>query len=172
MNFLILTMENLQSFSFSTSIFIGVLSGLLTAILIFALSKFIKKVLIPWYQNVVFRGLDVSGNWISEFSFNNQVISEQVLELEQKGHWLNGQMSSTYKLRNPNITVSFSIEGEIFDNYVFLRYKPTNKKHLGGGSVMLKIVEGGAIMEGGLVAIDRFSSNIIVSQNSKWKREI
>lgn len=156
--------------SITESIFVGVFSGVLTTIIIFLFSKFIKSIAIPWYQNAVFKGLDVSGNWNNEFNFNGDVLAEQTLELEQKGHLLTGQMSSTYKKKKPSVTVSFKIEGEIFDNYIFLRYKPTDKKHLGGGSIMLKIVEGGSKLEGGLVAIDRFTSDIMVSKNSDWSR--
>ena len=71
------------------SIFIGVISGVLTAGLIWFIHFIIKKFLIPWYQNITYRGLDISGEWQYEMKHDNGT-DIVTMNLRQKGHNISG----------------------------------------------------------------------------------
>lgn len=86
--------------------------------------------------------------------------------MTQKGHKLTGSLTSkNYIPSKGENTATFTITGEIFDNYVDIEYQVDNKKFIGRGSILLRVKEGGAKLEGCLVAIDRFSSEIMTSTN-------
>ena len=105
------------------TIFIGVLSGVMTTALIWITLKLFDKVVIPWYQQSVYRGIDISGEWSSNKEYLGKVMVDQTIQITQKGHRINGTLISRNKIPSKGEdTTSFSIEGEIFDNYVDLEY--------------------------------------------------
>jgi hypothetical protein len=155
------------------TIFIGVLSGVMTSGLIWTAVKIFNKIIIPWYQQSIYRGIDISGEWTSKKEYLGKVMVDQTIQISQKGHRISGSLISRNKIPSKGEdTTSFFIEGEIFDNYVDIEYKTTDKKFIGRGSFLLKVKEGGEKLAGGLVAIDRFSTDIMTSQEIEWKRKI
>jgi len=155
------------------SIFIGVLSGVISATLIWITINLFSKVFIPWYQQSVYRGIDISGEWTSTKEYLGRVIVNQTIQVFQKGHLISGVLVSRNKIPSKGEdTTSFSIEGEVFDNYVDIEYKAADNKFIGRGSFLLKVKEGGDKLAGGLVAIDRFSSEVMISEEIEWKRKV
>lgn len=157
----------------SLTIFIGVFSGILTSVLIWLAIQIFKKILIPWYQQSIYRGIDISGDWTSRQEFSGGVISNQTLEVNQKGHFIKGTLishNSVPKQQEEDVKY-FTLYGEIFDNYVDIEYKNRDRKNIGRGSLLLKVKNGGDTLEGALVAIDRFSTEIMASTNIKWIRK-
>jgi hypothetical protein len=154
------------------TIFIGVFSGIITSIFIWISVQIFKKLIIPWYQQTIYRGIDVSGEWTSTQEYSGKVLAEQTIILKQKGHKITGTLISRNDIPSKGQdTTSFILNGEIFDNYVDLEYQIKDKKLLGRGSQLLKVKDGGQKLEGGLVAIDRFSTEVMVSKNVEWKRK-
>lgn len=45
------------------NIIIGVISGILTTVIIYFIVTFFKKVFLPWYLGLTYRGIDVNGKW-------------------------------------------------------------------------------------------------------------
>ena len=155
------------------SIFIGVLSGILTSIIIWLIVRTFRKIIIPWYQENIYRGIDISGEWKSHQEYAGKVKVDQIIQIKQKGHRIKGTLVSRNHMPSQGEDVSsFIISGEIFDNYVDIEYKVENKKLIGRGSHLLRVVDGGKNMKGGLVAIDRLSGGIITTDSVIWKREI
>lgn len=154
------------------TIFIGVFTGILTTILIWLFINLFRNVFIPWYQQTIYRGIDISGNWTSKHEYLGNVVVEQLITLKQKGHTIKGSLISRNKIpsKGEDIT-SFKISGEIFDNYVDIEYKAEDKKYLGRGSLLLKVKGGGIKLIGGLVAIDRFSTEVMTTNNLEWVRK-
>ncbi len=158
--------------SIQFSILTGVFSGILTSTIIWVFMKLIYKVFIPWYQNSIYRGINISGQWTSKLSFGGGVKVEQFIELKQKGHKIVGLVTSRNYIPNREDETSIlSVKGEIFDNYVDIEYRIDDRRFIGRGSILLKVIEGGSRLEGSLLAIDRFSSEIMTSDNVIWNRK-
>lgn len=154
------------------TITIGVFSGIITSATIWFSIQIFKKIIVPWYQQSIYRGIDISGDWVSSQNYAGGVSVEQIIQIKQKGHRLSGTLISQNKI--PNIgedTTAFTLDGEIFDNYVDIEYQINDNKSIGRGSQLLKVKEGGVKLEGGLIAIDRISSEIMTSENIQWKRK-
>lgn len=154
------------------NIIIGIVTGIFTSLLIWVSIQVFKNILIPWYQKTIYRGIDISGEWIGKHEFLGNVVVEQNLEINQNGHIISGTLISRNKVPSKEEdTTSFGITGEIFDNYVDIEYKINDKKYIGRGSLLLRVKEGGSKLVGGLVAIDRFTTDIITSDNVSWERK-
>lgn len=155
------------------TIFMGVLSGVFTAALIWVAMSLFNKIVIPWYQQRVYRGIDISGEWTSNKEYLGKIKVDQSIQISQKGHRIKGVLISRNKIPNRgNDTTSFSIDGEVFNNYVYIVYKTTDKRYIGRGSFLLKVKEGGDKLWGGLIAIDRFSAKVMTSEDIEWKRKV
>lgn len=154
------------------TIFIGVFSGIITSGLIWVSIQIYNKIIVPWYQQSIYRGIDISGEWISSQSHVGGVSIEQVIQIKQKGHRLSGTLISQNNIPSLGQEItSFKLDGEIFDNYVDIEYQINDKKLIGRGSQLLKVKEGGVKLEGGLIAIDRISTEIMTSNNIEWVRK-
>lgn len=154
------------------SIFIGVFTGVVASILIWIVVKTFNKIIVPWYQNSIYRGINLSGNWIATHNFPGEVNVEQEIILQEKGHKITGSLvSQNYVKQKLKTTTSYSLVGEIFDNYIDVEYKNKDKRLMGRGSQLLKVKDGGKSLEGGLVVIDVYSTEVIVSGSIKWKRK-
>lgn len=153
------------------NIFIGVFSGILTSIVIWGAVQFFKNLFIPWYQQSIYRGIDISGEWISNSEFSGGVVVEQTIQVKQSGHKIHGTIISKSRVPSKGESIGyFNFVGEIFDNYVDIEYTIRDKKYVSRGSILLKVRDGGDNLAGGLVAIDRQTSDIMVSLNIIWKR--
>ena len=47
----------------SQTIAFGVVSGLISGYAIFLLAALFKRVVLPWYRSVIYKGLNISGTW-------------------------------------------------------------------------------------------------------------
>lgn len=155
-----------------TTIFIGVFSGVVASVIIWVAIGVFKSILIPWYQQIVYRGINISGDWVSEQRYSGNICVRQSINITQRGHKITGSLISQNSIPGKGIDVTFfNLVGEMFDNYVDIEYKINDKRFIGRGVLLLKVKFGGTNLEGGLVAIDRFTSEIISIGDVIWKRE-
>ena len=104
--------------------------------------------------------------WSSDNTISGGVRCKLTIELKQKGHKIKGTLTSLNSIPNEVEQLNtFLIAGDAFDNYVDLEYRSDNKKTIGRGSLLFKIKDGGSKLEGSLVAIDRYTMNIMSSNN-------
>jgi len=59
--------------SITDSIFIVVISDILTNALLFIVVPIFKKFVIPWYQSLIYRGTDINDNWITNHPAADQI---------------------------------------------------------------------------------------------------
>ena len=48
------------------NVFWGVIAGIITSALLFLAGLFVAKILLPWYQNLVYQGVDLRGLWVED----------------------------------------------------------------------------------------------------------
>jgi hypothetical protein len=153
-----------------TNIFIGVFAGIITSLLIWIIIVIIRRLVIPWYQQFVYRGIDLSGEWKSKHEYGRGTKVDQMIGIEQKGHKISGTIISYNCVDKKEYTSHYTITGEIFDNYVDLEYKIKDKKFIGRGSMLLKVIEGGEKLKGGLIAVERYNHTIVTFNDIVWER--
>ncbi|WP_213864582.1 hypothetical protein [Vibrio crassostreae] len=124
---------------FQTILF-GVLSGVITALLIFCASLTIKRIIIPWYQRLVYRGVDISGEWNGRLQHLENVYFEVSLELQQSAHNINGTYTSI-KYRDGEYvdTSTMKVSGEVWEGFLTLQCRTVSNKRLSFGAILLKV---------------------------------
>ena len=75
------------------SLLLGIASSLIATLLFIAISETIRRVLIPWYADMIYRGVRVDGDWTIEHEQNEEEKDvSQSLVLKQSGDKVSGEM--------------------------------------------------------------------------------
>jgi len=106
-----------------STILLGVVSGLISGYAIYFLAAVFRRVVVPWYTEFIYGGIDIAGTWVLESdSYDRRTIT---LELKQKAAELTGL--STHVLRESRTDVSdgerirtYCISGNLNDRFVIL----------------------------------------------------
>lgn len=133
------------------NIFFGVLSGVLTSALIFLVRKIYLRVFLPWYEDRLYKGVQLDGKWEGEtndFKF--------LFELVQNGYRIKGLFGVEVKSSKPEDQYEnlYKIKGHISDNYVVLEYWTMSRKRTGLGSFLLRVQDGGKKLMGSVVFVE------------------
>ncbi len=153
---------------------LGVISGILTAIVIRALYLYLTKVLIPWFESLVYKGIDVSGNWKSTVQLSPPGFKAELrIMLNQKGYNLKGDMIVTYFTPdgNSNRTRRLNCEGFLADHYLSISYHSAARNIISLGTYLLKVVRGGEQLKGGMLSLDGITTDVQSYKDITWERE-
>lgn len=136
------------------AIFLGVISGVITTLILSLVVLFFKKIFTPWYEERVYKGIDVSGAWKTCKKEGNWELYI-FINLNQKGHNIEGTFQAKTSWFNPTreYTNHYQIQGEIVDNHLLINYKALPKDRTGLGSFLLRVSQGGKKLRGGAVYI-------------------
>ena len=135
--------------SIGSNIAIGVTSGVIAATLIQGVVAFFRAVIIPYFREVTYRGIDVSGEWhLKDYSLAQQL----KLSLEQKQNALTGEASllSLYEEERPHYEKlrTFNVSGAVNDRFLVLYLENISKGRIGRISFLLEIVGDGRNLNG------------------------
>jgi len=147
------------------AILIGVLSGVITAIMIWVIREIFIKIITPWFEQIVYKGVLLDGAWSTVINSKNVIGDKKrrVLKLDiiQKGNRITGAFYalSEYFDKNGNCVEDkkyenhYYINGSIKNNYLVLNYEATSKNRTGLGTLALQITTGGNKMSGGILFV-------------------
>lgn len=133
------------------TIFLGIISGVITTGLLGVISKFVKHTVIPFYKKLQYRGADVSGSWsvkvrnprpdgYSDVSYS--------LSLNQNAEKLLGSFQIDYGSSDKSFLTAYDVTGEYWEGYFTLIFRSKNKKEYSQGVMLMKAVQGGQGMDG------------------------
>jgi hypothetical protein len=147
------------------SLVIGIVSGILTSALIFLAVQIFRKIIIPWYQSIVYQGLIIDGEWKVFFQTPGVLQAQDIiLNLTQKAHRLEG--TATYIIMKEEArkwseqVKTFHLEGRIADRFVVLTLRHTERNRIGVGTLLIEIIGDGRIMSGQITTYDVGASKI------------
>ena len=152
------------------AILIGVASGVIAALVIWALAQVVRKNVIPWYRAMIYKGFDVSGTWIQEpdgirHQQGTFVLAQQAEQLAGTSTHVIDDKSTT----SARETRSFNVEGEVIGHFVRMHLTHTDPQRLGLAQMLLRISGDGRVMEGQLT-IYAIHSNKIRSFECRLRR--
>jgi hypothetical protein len=158
----------------SSSIFIGVLSGIVTSLIIWLVVQVFKKVLLPSYQSITYQGLEISGTWIGLYveTTNPSTTDDPdlIISINQKGHIVDGTLIRNKIQDGTRDNKEFVLKGTFRDGNLVLSYKPKDNTRLGLGAYVLMLTNDGQKFEG--LAVFVGSNNRAVSHfQTSWIRK-
>lgn len=127
----------------SFDILVGVVGGVLTSALIMLAISIFKKIIVPWYQNIIYRGISLSGPW---HWFDEDEDSVK-MELKQAGDSITGIYTYMDSKKKGDIKI-YHVTGWARDRFVQLNLKSADPKRLGILSYVFEIVGDGNELRG------------------------
>ncbi|WP_291099704.1 MULTISPECIES: hypothetical protein [unclassified Flavobacterium] len=153
------------------NIFISVFSGILTSLLIFAFVKIFNKIIIPWYQSIIYKGLDISGEWNEEHNYENLFKQESKIIISQNANSIKGKIILVKKTEEKIIDLkNFSFTGEFYNNYLNITCWNENKRQIGTHNYLMQIERDGKEMDGFKTYFD-IGHRKIRSEEVSWNRK-
>lgn len=145
-------------FSLST----GIISGLITAILVFIGIKYWNNIVVPWYENRVYKDIKISGEWETT-GYEHEEVFHEVAKINQNAHSVWGDI--TYKTDSELIEYQF--EGEFKNLILTARYWVKNENNLDRGTFTLMLKNNGRTLKG-FYAWYLAADNDVISGSYEW----
>ncbi len=154
--------------SIAGTVFLGVVAGTLTSALLVVFGAALSKIVIPWYQRLVYRGIDLSGSWEGMFEMKGARYRFDT-SLRQSAHLLKGTTTKSKSGSDDDYVHNFKLSGSTWDGWVLLNLESSDRTSLSFGTALLKIYETGERLEGGMFFRGRHTDELD-HLPAKWKR--
>ena len=152
------------------SLVIGVISGVIAAAVIYLLVVLFNKVVLPWYNQLVYRGVEIQGKWEESLEFDYGNTQLATIELSQKAHVIMGSVTVVKSTTGEIVrTEIMSLNGNVNERFFNGTIVPVDKKRVGISTVLLEIIGDGSRM-GGSVSWYDANAHIICNKLCEWKR--
>jgi len=151
------------------NVFWGVVAGIITSGLLFVCGVLIAKLVLPWYQALIYRGVDLRGAWLGEKLDPTGVKYRYEVMLEQNAHDLKGTATISKTGSNHDYVQKFSVEGSTWEGFVTLTFKSTDRTRLSFAAGLVKVLDRGQTLEGHW-AYRAFQSDRVETESIRWSR--
>jgi len=134
--------------SASQTIILEVVSDVCTTALIFLCVHIFRKIIIPWYQTLIYRGANIGGEW---YCSNTSLSQDIKIELTQNASNVKGlaTLISIYRDDPDHEQIRiYRISGFIIDRFVQLTLQHADTKRIGVVNYLLEVVGDGRRMRG------------------------
>jgi hypothetical protein len=140
---------------------VGSISGVMAAGVVMLLRRAFVTVIVPWYQQAIYRGRDYSGEW----TINTTAMQDGNLNLRQTGQRLEGECTLALKdLADSEGQVepvrNFRVDGEVVEGTVRLNFEHIKRDRFGLGTMLLQVKGDGRVLHGRMVFVSVVSSRI------------
>jgi hypothetical protein len=161
----------------SGAIFWGIVAGVFTSGLLSVLGKVMTKIVVPWYQNLVYRGIDLRGKWISQKTYPNGISYHYSMVLDQNAHDLQGSMTISKMNSQPgppgghlgDYVQEFVVKGTTWEGFVTINMTSNNRRSLSFATSLLQIQNRGEALVGHM-AFRSTLSDQVGSEDIIWTR--
>ena len=151
--------------STADTILYGVITGILTSFIIFLLIQIFNKIIVPWYQLTIYRGLSVAGVWEEKHQYKSYSDISK-LSISQNSQMIKCLMT-VVKTENDSGEVeikNFNLKGSFHDGHIILSGNNVDSKYRGHVTYLLKIANGGKSLAGVMSWVDSGSDRIHSSE--------
>ncbi|WP_040433001.1 hypothetical protein [Chlorobium ferrooxidans] len=146
-----------------SEVLLGIVAGIITSMIIGAVTRFFYDTILPWYQQKVYKGVILQGTWDGEMAISGITYSMSLC-INQKGHKISGSLIANTEDKNaPKKHTNMQFLGEINDGYAMINCISTDRTDISFGTMILKI--GNRIMTGKQLFRDLSESKVDVFQS-------
>jgi hypothetical protein len=145
------------------NLYVGIISGIITTMLIYFINEIIKKIFIPWFEEKVYKDVKLEGSWSGKVKYEDSTIEEFTINIERVSHAISGVIISkmTGKI--------YQINGEFRNSILLFSYDGTNKDEIDRGNFVL-ILKNNAKELDGYITYYRTNKHIIESYKLVLKK--
>ena len=155
--------------SISETIIIGIITGVATSVLIALSILIFNGVIVPWYRQTIYKGIDVSGEWSSSLEIKG-VKETFIMNIRQKANSISCLMTVNIHHSDKDTEIkTYKLNGIFEDRFLSLIGKNINKQNIGVNVMLLEIRDGGNKMLGKEAWFSTVH-NKIDSEDVEWTR--
>ena len=129
------------------SIIFGVIAGVITSFVLLLFKTILEKIILPWYKEFIYKGVDIEGNWHNEY-IETDTKSKFSLIIIQNAHDIKGTLIFTQTTTDNEKIVSFQINGKLWEGFLSINLMPDDRKKLSFANSLLKVTKGGSELNG------------------------
>ena len=148
------------------NIWIGIISGIISAVICVALYNLYKKVLIPFFERMVYKDIDISGKWKTKMILNDEKY-EETAKIIQKAHRIKGIIN--FKIVDGKEEI-YKFKGEFKNLISTAEYWKPYKSDRDRGTFTLEAKNNGLILEG-FGSIYQDSKDKVVKIEYQWEKQ-
>lgn len=131
------------------NIILGIATGIITTVLIYLANQIFRKLVLPWYEKIKYKGVDLAGQWTGEMVDSSEISMPFNLNIKQNANRLQGIASiDKSKAHDTYNMTSYNVKGSVWEGYVTLNYQSTDRTRLSFATSLLQVRMGGRKMEG------------------------
>jgi len=160
----------------STSIITGVVSGIITYLVLFCLAKVFRNLVLPWYQSLIYQGKKINGTWtgyraeVQNGRYIADDLSRSTINLKQKANKITGEILVTRQISGKDCRKIFIIKGSFKDNVLIINLKVKDRSRMGGGTYIMCLAEDGQKMKGKHTYVSSHDAKSIFAKDEVWIR--
>lgn len=155
-----------------------IIISLITSVITWSILLFGQKILIPYFESLVYKGINIEGIWNHSSNMKEKsedyedVTFTETITIKQKAHRLTGTYAVTnFTEGQNNITSIYKIKGRILNNHVYLTAEIDNNKQMGMATFLLSIVSGGQLLSGTVTILNRGGNEILTFESIVYTRQ-
>ncbi len=147
-----------------TAVVGGVTGALIATFLIFVGNKYWKEIIIPWYEDRLYKDVRIAGNW-KTLGYEAGVEFNEIAKIQQKAHRIWGEI--IYKTEED--VNEYEFEGEFKNLILTARYCVKEESNLDRGTFTLMLQNNGRMLKG-FYAWYQDDKNEVVSGSYEWTK--
>ena len=139
--------------TFSATLVVGVISGIVTSAILYALASAFRQIVLPWYKGLIYTGIHVDGEWQTCEMTDKPSTIVQVLRMDLKQQAATVVGKATLVLDEESKWPverirTFDVKGNIENRFVQLNLTHSNKNRIGLQTMLLQVESDGRMMKG------------------------
>lgn len=143
---------------------IGVISGLVTSLIVFVFQVGYIKAFQPWLEELLYRDLKIEGRWLVKYPEGKNFT--EAVELKRRGHHVAGSVTVT---GGPDQGRVYMVNGTFKNLILTLSFAGQDATRLDRGTYTLQARDNGQLLRG-YSAFYQDTDNAIVSMECNWIR--
>lgn len=157
------------------TVLVGIGSSLIATFIFLYLNWLVKSILIPWYEDKIYRGVRVNGHWVidewDENKLGNNAPIRATFEIKQKADQIKGIYTHTIVKEKEEDTTSYVIKGEIRNTYLAATSWPISDEQLDAGTYMLRVHSQDGLKMKGMLSFVSHTTGEVSGSNVVFKKK-
>ena len=143
---------------------VGVVSGIVTSMILLLFQRIYLKIIRPWYDERVYKDTEIEGRWKIVYP-EIQEQTEETVTLQRSAHQISGTVTV---VKGADAGKTYSLVGEFKNSLLTVSYCATDKLALDRGSFVLQLTNNGYGFTGQCSYYH--DSHSVVSRACVWSR--
>ena len=143
---------------------VGIVSGIVTSLILLFFQKIYLKIVRPWYDERVYKDTEIEGRWKIVYPEIDE-LTEEVVDLKRSAHDVCGALTV---LKGADAGKTYSLSGEFKNSLLTINYCSTDRLALDRGAFVLQLTNNGYGFTGQCSYYH--DSHSVISRSCAWSR--